>query len=239
MIAICDHNSARNISAVQDAAEGRLAVLAGIELTSREEVHVVALFGSPESAQAVGDRIREVLPEAPAEYTEFFGEQMVLSADGSAAATEEAALALATSLELSALVSLVKKHGGIAVAAHVDRPAFGVLSQLGFFPQEAGFDAIEVSRHMKPGWSRAQEVARLGLPLLLSSDAHYVDEIGAAWTELLVEDASFDELQRALRGTGGRQVLPVVAPVAATTSGAAPQGGTGGVATAESEGHHA
>ena len=45
IIGICDHNSAENFPAVEKSAnkEG-IKVIGGIEITSREEVHVLALF---------------------------------------------------------------------------------------------------------------------------------------------------------------------------------------------------
>src|SRR5665647_1385530 len=82
MIAICDHNSARNVAAVQEAAGDRLIVLAGMEVTSVEEVHVVGLFPDAGSAEAAADEVRELLPAADADYYSFFGEQPVLSAEG-------------------------------------------------------------------------------------------------------------------------------------------------------------
>ena len=167
MIAICDHNTARNVAAVQEAAahaaqsaalhasqqagpggaqwghEGHLTVLAGMEITSAEEVHVLGLFPDATAAEAAGAEISRTLPEAGDGYAAFFGEQPLMSADGNVLGAETAALALATSLELDAVVDLINRHGGLAVAAHIDRKAFSVISQLGFFPAEAGFDAIE------------------------------------------------------------------------------------------------
>jgi len=45
MIAICDHNASENVKYVLQVAEGKpLTVLPGMEVTSREEVHLLALF---------------------------------------------------------------------------------------------------------------------------------------------------------------------------------------------------
>ena len=60
---------------------------------------------------------------------------------------------------MDAAVALVHRHGGLAVAAHIDRPSFGVIGQLGFFPAEAGFDAVEVSRHVPAGPEHEAEFA--------------------------------------------------------------------------------
>jgi hypothetical protein len=199
MIAICDHNSARNAAAVQAAAGARLAVLAGMEITSAEECHVVGLYPDARAAEAAGARVAELLPEIEEGYTQFFGEQPVLDARGEMLGHETRALAMATPLDVTACVALVHRHGGLAIAAHVDRPSFGVIGQLGMFPDEAGFDGVELSRHVTPGSAAEARFREYGLPIVRSSDSHYLDDVGAARSALRVEQASFAELAWALR----------------------------------------
>ena len=209
MIAVCDHNTAGNVGATQQAAQvagGRLAVLAGMEITSVEEVHVLGLFPDLAAAEEVAAKIRAHLPAADPDYYAFFGEQPVLAADGHATGVETACLALATPLDLTESVELVHSVGGLAIAAHVDRKSFSVFSQLGFFPQDAGFDGVEVSRHVRSDSPLLEEFAGLGLPMTSSSDSHFLEEIGTAATELWVKDATFSELALALAGSEGRNV---------------------------------
>ncbi len=206
MIAVCDHNSARNAAAVQVAAGDRLAVIAGMEITSAEECHVVGLFPTTVAAEAAAAEVGVTLTPIDDGYETFFGEQHVVEAGGGETARETLALATATSLDVDAVVALVHRHGGLAVAAHIDRRSFGVIGQLGFFPTEAGFDAVELSRHIAPGSEREAEFAVHGLPILHSSDAHYQSDIGAVRTTIRCEQPGFDELARALRGQGGRSV---------------------------------
>ncbi len=207
MIAICDHNSARNAAAVQEASGERLAVLAGIEITSAEEVHVVGLFPDAAAAEAAGSEIAPLLGDADSGYTAFFGEQQVLDAEGRVLDTETAALAFATSLEVDAVVDLVHRHGGLAVAAHIDRRAFSVFSQLGFFPTESGFDAVEITPFTGDDSPRMAEFAGSGPAHdCSSSDSHYLEDIGAATTRLTVEVATFAELALAFAGAEGRAI---------------------------------
>ncbi|MCL5733973.1 MAG: hypothetical protein M1274_00040 [Actinobacteria bacterium] len=206
MIAICDHNSARNVAAVQKAAEGRLAVVAGMEIASAEEVHVVGLFPDIQSAEAASAEVRELLPAADEHYYSFFGEQEILNADGTFLDNETVALAVGTTLNLNDTVSLIKRHGGLAVAAHIDRPAFGVLSQLGWFPEGAGFHAVEVSRHLAGESPLLQEYRSFGLPITTSSDSHFLNEIGAAMTVLTIGDPTFAEVAMAFANLDGRRV---------------------------------
>ena len=206
MIAVCDHNSARNAAAVQEAAGARLAVLAGMEITTAEECHVVALFPDAAAAQVAGAEVGATLGQVDDDYETFFGEQHVLAADGSERARETLALATATPLDVDAVVALVHSHGGLAIAAHIDRRSFGVIGQLGLFPADAGFDAVELSRHVAAGSPDEAGFAVHGLPLVHSSDAHYQDDIGAARTLVHCERPTFAELALALAGARGRSV---------------------------------
>jgi PHP family Zn ribbon phosphoesterase len=206
MIAVCDHNSAGNVAAVQEAAGARLAVLAGMEITTAEECHVVGLFPDAAAAAAAGAEVGATLGPIDDGYETFFGEQRLLDAGGTEIARETLALATATALDVDAVVALVHRHGGLAVAAHIDRSSFGVIGQLGFFPAGAGFDAVELSRHVPAGSEREAGFTVHGLPILHSSDAHYLADVGAVRTAVTCEGPSFDELALAVRGRDGRSI---------------------------------
>jgi 3',5'-nucleoside bisphosphate phosphatase len=235
MIAICDHNAAGNTAVTQQAAAqaaaGHLAsggcarntrgltVLAGIEITTAEEVHVLGLFADSADAMAVADAVRATLPEADEASRRQFGDQRLMDADGRVVGMEPKLLATASTLALSDAVTLVRQNHGIAVAAHVNRRSFSVISQLGVFPTDAGFDAIEVFSPCgaHPGMvgptlgggpdpqAVAARFASFGLPVISSSDAHFLADIGRARSTLTMEAPTFDELALALRGVGGRR----------------------------------
>jgi hypothetical protein len=240
MIAVCDHNCTRNTAAVQMAAGDRLAVLAGMEVTTAEEAHVVGLFPSTAAARAAGTAVCAALPLADDGYAAFFGEQWVLSAEGELIDNERHALALATDLDLSAVIRLIHEHGGLAVAAHVDRRTFSVIAQLGFFPAEAGFDAIEVSRFLADDSPRLEELAGLGLPVTSSSDSHYLADLGADTTLLTVAAPTFTETVLALRGEAGRGAVrgPRLVETAffGGTAGATAAGAVGSAANGDAGG---
>jgi 3',5'-nucleoside bisphosphate phosphatase len=203
MIAVCDHNSSGNARAVASAAFDVLAVIPGIEVTTAEEVHVLGLFPDAEAARRVSEAVLATLPVAETDVTPG-GEQLLYGDDGEPSAIERRMLVAASSLDLAAAVDLIRANGGLAVAAHVDRPSFGVIGQLGFIPPEVRLDAAEVSA-AGVARGRAAELARLGLPLVCGSDAHSLEEIAAGTTVLEVEGASFGELVLAVRGQDGRR----------------------------------
>jgi 3',5'-nucleoside bisphosphate phosphatase len=203
MIAICDHNSSGNAAAVAAAAFGELAVIPGIEVTTAEEVHVLGLFPDTESARRVSDAVLATLPVSETESTPG-GEQLLFGDDGEPAGLERRMLVAASTLDLAATVGLIRSNRGLVVAAHVDRPSFGVIGQLGFIPPEVHLDAAEVSA-AGVARGRAAALERLGLPLISGSDAHSLEEIAAATTVLEVEAPTFEELVLAVRGQDGRR----------------------------------
>ena len=91
------------------------------------------------------------------------------------------------------------------MAAHIDRLAFGVIAQLGFFPYDAGFDAVELSRHVVSGLAVAG-YAEHRLPVLHASDSHYLEDVGCVATDLTLEAPTYPELVLAVKHSRGRMI---------------------------------
>lgn len=199
LIAICDHNSAENVASVARAAEGTgLAVIPGMEITSREEVHVVALFRDDDEARAVQEIVYQHLDGENA--PEIFGEQLVMDDKDQVLRRNSRLLIGATDLSLEAVVRTIHDAGGTAIAAHVDRPSFSVISQLGFIPAGVAFDAAEVC---------GEDLSAVPdeLPVIRSSDAHRLEEIGSRRTGLMIEQGTAAEIQMALKAADGRKIV--------------------------------
>lgn len=197
VIAICDHNSAANTGATQQAAPAGLTVIAGIEITTAEEVHVLGLFETSETAAAAGERVTATLP-TPDPGGHPRGRQLILDAKGGSLRIERHALFMASTFKLAGAVDLIHDHGGLAIASHIDRPSYSVLSQLGILPPDVKFDAIELSAAgFRAG--HADSFADMGYPLLVSSDSHFLCEIGSCRTLMAMAECSFSGLARAIR----------------------------------------
>jgi predicted metal-dependent phosphoesterase TrpH len=200
VIAVCDHNSGENVEAACRAGqETGVAVIGGMEICSREEAHVLGLFpadGSLARAQAVVYENLEGRNDA-----EFFGPQLVVDENDNVVRQNDRLLIGATRLGLDEVVELIHGFGGLAIASHVDRPSFSVLSQLGFFPPGLELDGVEVFF--------GEEVQGLpdGLQVISSSDAHHPGEIGRNRTRFAIEDGTVDEIGMALRGEKGRGIV--------------------------------
>jgi predicted metal-dependent phosphoesterase TrpH len=206
MIAICDHNSARNVRAVQRAAgSGGVVVLAGMEVTSREEVHTLGIFGDLDDALALQTDVdRHLVGD---NEPEVFGYQVLMDERDEIVGSEDRLLAGACSLSLSEVVDAIHARGGLAIASHVDREGFGIMGQLGWIPEGLGLDGLEVSWIVSRPEAKARFPQIGAWPLLRGSDAHQPEEIGRAWTRLRLAEATFGELKLALQGEGGRGVL--------------------------------
>lgn len=206
LIAVCDHNAAGNARATQraaDAAPRPVSVLAGMEITTAEEVHVLGLFPSADAAEAAADRVRATLPDQPPS-SDAFGRQSLLNADGECIGIESKMLAGATTFSLEQAITLIHQFAGLAIASHVDRPSFSVISQLGIFPERAGLDAIEISPiHSRD--ARSAEFERFGLAAITGSDSHFPSDVGFVHTDLWMEAATLDEVRLALTGRDGRR----------------------------------
>lgn len=205
-IAVCDHNSARNVAATIRAARGaELVVIPGVEMTSAEEVHIVGLFPDEVAAAAVQEEIYSRLPGENQE--EVFGYQVVVDEEDFVEDIDQHLLIGATTLAAERVVNLIHALGGLAIASHVDRKGFGIFSQLGFIPDDLRLDALEVSRHTSADKLREQWPESAGHQLITASDAHYLVDVGSAWTVALIQEPSLEEIRKALRSEDGRCVL--------------------------------
>jgi len=207
LIAVCDHNSCENAAALQRAGrrEG-IAVVAGLEVCTREEVHVLALFADLDRALALQDWVYEGL--AGENRPELFGWQVVADEHDEVQGENPRLLIGATRWGLAETVRRIHGLEGLCIAAHVDRQAHGILNQLGFIPPDPPFDGVEVSWRVPLSEARARFPEIGDLPCLTASDAHRLAEIGRARTRLRLASPALGELRLALRGEAGRGILP-------------------------------
>ena len=205
IIGISDHNSAGNAGAVMRAAEGStLLVIPGMEITTSEEVHVLALFPSIDHASQVQRTMYAGLGTSESEG--YVQEQVLANELDEVEGFCDRLLVSASLLSLERIVRLIHQEDGLAIAAHIDRQAFGIVGVLGFIPSQLAFDALEVSRHVPLPLAGQTFPMYDRVPFTTSSDAHYLKDLGAAWTPLILQEPSIPEVWMAFRGEAGRRV---------------------------------
>jgi len=204
LIAICDHNSTGNCAAVMEAAEGlSLCVLPGCEICTAEEIHVVALFEDLKSARGLQGYLDAHLTGV--NTPEVFGYQIEADAEGQFTGECTDFLIGALDQGVTAVMEAVRQMGGLVICAHIDRPSFSVISQLGFMPPDLVPDAVEVTL---PGIQGAFPLSHAaGFPVITASDAHFPEDVGRWVTLFDMKEPTFAELAMALRGEAGRGVV--------------------------------
>jgi 3',5'-nucleoside bisphosphate phosphatase len=204
-IAVCDHNSAENTGAVIRAGAGLgLHVLPGMEICSIEEIHTLTIFDREEEAVRMQEIVYGRLHGR--NRPDIFGEQIVVNEADEVEGFNERMLIGATQLSLDEIVREAHRLGGIAIASHVDRPSYSIISQLGFIPSDLELDAVEISCRSDMEAFTGDDSALRGLPVIMSSDAHAPDEIGRRCTSFFIEKPCVDELKMAFRKTFERRI---------------------------------
>jgi 3',5'-nucleoside bisphosphate phosphatase len=206
LIAITDHNACHNVKAVMEAAVGTpIHVLPGMELQTREEVHLLCLFDTIEKCQALQETVFERLPYL-ANKEELFGPQYVVNAAGEWLWTEERLLATSTDLTVEEVVTRVAFLGGLSIPAHVDRPSYSLLANLGFIPEGLSLQALEVTSYFnrEEGYRKWPQLENRCL--IINGDAHRLQEIQNR-TLFKMALPEIKEMIMAFQGRQGRQVL--------------------------------
>lgn len=147
-IAVTDHNSGKNLPAImavaKEVGEG-ICVLPGIEITTKEEAHILAYFPNLESAMEMDKILYRHLPEIM-NNKELFGPQTIMDEHDNIIGEVDKLLISATDLSVDQLWKMVTELGGVIVPAHIDRKSYSLIASLGFIPLELDIKTCEVSK---------------------------------------------------------------------------------------------
>ena len=205
-IAVTDHNSAENVQAVIEASQGTdLIVLPGMEVQTREEVHMVCLFDSIEQDLAWQKTVYAHLPRL-SNRPDAFGAQFVVDAEGEFVRENDRLLLTSVDLSVEDVTYAVRSLGGLCIPAHVDRPSYSLIANLGFVPPDLHFEALEVSRLLGPEAARKRFPQLQAHTLIVSSDAHRLTEMQCQ-TMVKVRELTISELRLAFTVQQGRRVI--------------------------------
>lgn len=205
IVALTDHNTTKNCRAFFAAArKNGIIPVAGMEMTTAEDVHLVCLFPTLEAAEtfdAEYQQYRILYKNRP----EIFGEQFILDENDERIGEEENLLLNASTLSIDEAYALLTKYGAVVFPAHIDRDENGIIAALGWLPETPRFACVEFRDNANI--ESYTKMYNLEDKLVLTdSDAHYLWDINEAENYLLLEDEPYssalvrEALFRRLRG---------------------------------------
>lgn len=175
IISVTDHNTTRNLPPVVMLGErAGIKVVPGIEVTTKEEVHVLCYFRNLVDALQFGDIIYSLLPEM-VNNPIIFGEQNIYNELDEKTGSLGKLLLNAVSLSIGEVHNLAVSHHGIMVPAHINKKSNSILGVLGFIPKNLCIDLVEIYDK-----TAIDEKYVEGLRILRNSDAHQLIDISEA-----------------------------------------------------------
>jgi predicted metal-dependent phosphoesterase TrpH len=206
LIAICDHNTVENAEvAILEGKKQGVQVLPGLEICSKEEVHILALFDSMDPALKMQSYVYSNLPGD--NKPEVFGYQVVANERDEVLGENPRLLIGATRIGLHAVAEKTHILGGLCLCCHVDRPAYGIINQLGFIPMDLALDGVEVSHRVKLADAYKTVSGIEKFPCITTSDAHFLEDIGKVWTVFLLAEPTLAEIRLAFLKKAGRRII--------------------------------
>ncbi|MBQ7541322.1 MAG: PHP domain-containing protein [Clostridia bacterium] len=198
--ALTDHNTCKNCPAFfEAAARNGVIPVAGMELTTAEDIHLLCLFEKLDDATAFDEAVDAHRVRIP-NRAEIFGEQRIMNGSDEVIGSDPFLLPNATDLTIEQGTALCREMGGVCWPAHVDREANGVIAVLGAFPDEPVFACAEFYDGDKQAAYLERYPNLRGKLLLTSSDAHYLWQIRdkSAFFELEDEPYSAELVRKKL-----------------------------------------
>ena len=205
LIAITDHNACANVGAVQKAAEGTgLTVLAGMEVQSREDVHLLTIFETLDALTNWQKEVDAALPDKQ-NNSNLFGEQFVVDETGEFLRSEPRLLLTSTHFSIDEIFEKASALGAMVIPAHVERAIYGLLPTLGLIPENWNLSALEISRRTTPEKVAETYPALRKYQLIQSGDVHRLEEF-LGTTRFTLLSPTLREINLAFKKISGRDV---------------------------------
>lgn len=194
LISVTDHNTAKNLPAVFEAAKDKeLLIVPGIEVNTKEEVHILCYFPTLEAVMRFDHYIEPYLPQIKNNRA-LFGEQLILNKKDEVVGEYDFLLINALLLSMEEIHKMVVEMGGIMVPAHIDRNSYSIISNLGFIPSNLAIRTIELSMRLNEKEKNIWKQNYKGFNIIQSSDAHSLEQILERSSYLKLEKLDIDLL---------------------------------------------
>ncbi len=187
VIAVTDHNTCKNCSPAMKFGEAYgVHVIAGMELTTLEEVHVVCLFNDLLGALEFDKYVYNHLPDIKND-PKIFGDQYIMDENEQIIGSIDKLLINATDISYEDVYELVHDYNGIMIPAHIEKGSNSLLANLGFVSDDSKFTCFELKDMSKLHELRRTNPYLNNCNVITDSDAHYLQDINEAVNSIHVK----------------------------------------------------
>jgi len=191
IVALTDHNSAKNCPAFFTACKRYgLIPIAGMELTTSEDIHIICLFEDINNALEF-DKWLDDYRIPIKNRVEVYGQQMVLDGEDNLLEVVDNLLSNATTISVDEVPGAVSKFGGICYPAHIDRQANGIIATLGILPDIKGMAPCVEFHSNEKITDYKQKYELDGKNIIVSSDTHYLTDMRDENSYFLIDDEPY------------------------------------------------
>lgn len=200
IISVTDHNSCANLHSVFEAAvKNGIMLLPGIEVQTKEEIHILCYFKTVDEAVEFGNIIYGKLPDIR-NNEDVFGKQLIMDSSDNITGTLQKLLLSSANISLNQLLDIGKYYKAVCVPAHVDRSAYSIISNLGFIPDNLGLKTVEISKNLTSQSAVSKFPCLEKFKIIKSSDAHYLWDISEKENFISLEYLTLTNVLNYLRG---------------------------------------
>lgn len=193
-IAVTDHNAIHNVPAALEVAKDLpIIVVPGIEVQTKEDVHLLCLFKQYEVLEHFYQTII-VHQQVIAHNEKKFGSQNVLNEADEVIGSLTQSLYGSIMLSTDEVVKRVLALGGGVIPCHLDRKSYSLIANLGFLPPDLPVKTIELSPQCDRDKFFSQHAYLKGYQCLINSDAHELTAISEATHGLDLDEKTIEAL---------------------------------------------
>ena len=174
IVALTDHNTCLNVPAFISACQHYdIMPVAGMELTTEEEIHLVCLFPNSINALEFSSFIETKLLKIK-NKPDVFGNQLIFY-DENTVVESDLLYSSAAAISIDEAFYCINDIGGICYPAHIERSSNGIISILGAFPDEPCFSYYEMQNENQRILEKFPSLTKL--QRLYGSDSHNLSKI--------------------------------------------------------------
>lgn len=200
VIAVADHNTTRNVpAAVKVGEQAGVLVVPAMELTTKEDIHVLCLLPDEAQAEALRQYVYEKLPQRK-NRPKAFGNQYVMDENDEIIEEEPQLLSFGADIGIYEVRELLERYGGLAVPAHIDRASYSLIGVMGLVDTEMGFQVYEST--IDCDRQALMDKYRFHGGFISNSDAHDLTAIRDAERTLEVEELTAKAVIAAVKRLG-------------------------------------